>query len=266
MTEFDLFDSIGNVDYELIEKAKQPEKQNRKIFLAVTSAAACAVFACSVIITAYNMNKNNSTGIYTGVSSAVDTSMISPKNVESADNVTTGGADSEFPVLEYSNETAIEEMPFEIYYVRNGNIEHKTTKTSASARAVFEVWKNENHIGEEVKLINVNLSQSGQETSEYEYSGVDVATHKSAGKTIYTVKITKNIENYYDDTESELLLETLRKTLTGMNETPPDDYNLVLEEENEQFFEDDEILSDESESNRINPDDIQYNDNGEILE
>ncbi len=45
-----------------------------------------------------------------------------------------------------------------------------------------------------------------------------------------------------------------------------DDYDIVFEEESEQFFEDDEILSDESESNRIDLNDIQYNDQGEILE
>lgn len=33
MTEFDLFDSIGNVDDELAEKAKQPKAHIRKPYL-----------------------------------------------------------------------------------------------------------------------------------------------------------------------------------------------------------------------------------------
>ena len=44
MTKFDLFDSIGNVDDELIEKAIEPKKSSKKAFLAITSVAACAVF------------------------------------------------------------------------------------------------------------------------------------------------------------------------------------------------------------------------------
>ena len=266
MTKFDLFDSIGNVDDELIEKAKQPKKNSKKAFLAIISVAACAVFACAAVLTVQNMNKNNNIVVYLGVSSAVVTNSVKPVDEKSLENGVTGGSSSEVPVLEDSGETTVEEMSFEIYYVVDGKIEHKTTKTSASAKAVFEVWKNENHVGEEVKLINVNWEQSGIETSEYEYSGVGIADYKSDGKTIYTLKVTKNIENYYVDTDRELLLETLKKTMTGMNEMQIYDYDIVLEEESEQFFEDDEILSDESESNRIDLNDIQYNDQGEILE
>ena len=263
---FDLFDSIGNVDDELIEKAKQPKKNSKKAFLAIISVAACAVFACAAVLTVQNMNKNNNIVVYLGVSSAVVTNSVKPVDEKSLENGVTGGSSSEVPVLEDSGETTVEEMSFEIYYVVDGKIEHKTTKTSASAKAVFEVWKSENQIGEEVKLLNVDLEQSGIEISEYEYSGVGIADHKSDGKTIYTLKVTKNIENYYVDTDRELLLETLKKTMTGMNEMQIYDYDIVLEEESEQFFEDDEILSDESESNRIDLNDIQYNDQGEILE
>ena len=266
MTKFDLFDSIGNVDDEFIEKAMEPKKNSKKAFWAITSVAACTVFACTAVLIVQNMNKNNNIVVYLGVSSAVVTNSVKPVDEKSLENGVTGGSSSEVPVLEDSGETTVEEMSFEIYYVVDGKIEHKTTKTSASAKAVFEVWKNENHVGEEVKLINVNWEQSGIETSEYEYSGVGIADYKSDGKTIYTLKVTKNIENYYVDTDRELLLETLKKTMTGMNEMQIYDYDIVLEEESEQFFEDDEILSDESESNRIDLNDIQYNDQGEILE
>ena len=43
MTKFDLFDGIGNIDDELIEKAIEPKKSSKKAFLAITSVAACAV-------------------------------------------------------------------------------------------------------------------------------------------------------------------------------------------------------------------------------
>ena len=47
MNEHDLFDSIGNVDDELIENAKRPVGSRKRIYAAIISAAACAVFACA---------------------------------------------------------------------------------------------------------------------------------------------------------------------------------------------------------------------------
>ncbi len=335
MTEFDLFDSIGNVDDELIEKAKQNKSPKRKLIITIGSLAACIAITCTSIVVSQNIN-NNSGMINTnsdvnksgsddsetdlseeewagGASSETthdessktagtsDTGTDTSQTAESEEQHSAGacseatpdeslteigtsdtnkdvshidtsegqqsfGASSEVIVLENSDEVALEEMSFEIYYVVNDKIEKKTVVTCASSEKIFEIWKIENHIGDEVKLVSVNVSQVNSETSEYEYSGVGVAEHRSDGKTIYTLRVTKNIENYYDDINSELLLETLRKTMTGMSETPPDDYDLVLEEEYEQFFEDDEILPDEAESNHIDPNDIWYNEQGEILE
>lgn len=47
MNEHDLFDSIGNVDDELIENAKRPVGSRKRIYAAIISVAACAVFACA---------------------------------------------------------------------------------------------------------------------------------------------------------------------------------------------------------------------------
>lgn len=250
MTKFDLFDSIGEVDDEIIEKAKQPIKNHRKLFITISSVAACAIFACAGVLYCYHTGTPKN--IYSGTSSAVTS--------EKTDNGITGGTSSESPVLEDSAEVSPEEMYFKVYYVNNGKIEYKTTKTSVSAKNVFEIWKKENHIGEEVKLINSKSSYENFEESEYEYSGAGVVKHETGGQTIYTLEITKNIEAYYEDISSDILLESLRKTMTGMEETPPDDYDLVLVDESEQFFDD------ASESNQIGSDDFQYNDRGEILE
>ena len=96
MTKFDLFDSIGNVDDELIEKAKQPKKNSKKVFLAIISVAACAVFACAAVLTVQNMNKNNNIVVYLGVSSAVVTNSVKPVDEKSLENgriVTVDGKD-----------------------------------------------------------------------------------------------------------------------------------------------------------------------------
>ena len=255
MTKFDLFDSIGNVDDELIEKAKQPKKSSKKAFLAITSVAACAVFACAAVLTVQNMNKNNNVVIDSGVSTAVVTNSVEPVDKESSENGVTGGASSEALILEDSYEKALEEMPFEIYYVANGKMKQKTIVTDASPENLFNIWKKENQIGDEVRFISAKLSDNGT-TEISEYSGVEVVAHKVGDHTVYTLTITKNLEQYYDSIEKEVLLDSLEKTMTGMCDPKPDEYQLILSDNTEE----------ESESNYVAPEDIQYNDQGEALE
>ena len=227
MTKFDLFDSIGNVDDELIEKAIEPKKSSKKAFLAITSVAACAVFACAAVLIVQNMNKSNNVVVDSGASSAVGTSSVKPVNEESPENGVAGGSSSETPVLEDSVENALEEMPFEIYYVANGKMKQKTIVTDASPENLFNIWKKENQIGDEVRFISAKLSDNGT-TEISEYSGVEVVAHKVGDHTVYTLTITKNLEQYYDSIEKELLLDSLEKTMTGMCDPKPDEYQLIL--------------------------------------
>ncbi len=263
MTVFDLFDSIGSIDDELIERAKQPKKPHKRLFLIIGSLAACSVILCMGLFL-WRSRQNNTEPAITSSSVYETGGAVKSENLSSVfsgsgeeSGVVTSG---ESPHTEASIETAPEETELEIYYTANKRLEHKTTKTAAVTAKVFELWKSENHIGKEVKLISADLSYSDSGTSVYEYSGVKVAAHQTSGTTVYTLKVTKNIENYCDASDSGLLFEALRKTMTGMSDIPPDDYELVLVDE------DDGTLPEESENNRINPDEIRYNENGEILE
>ena len=237
MTKFDLFDSIGNANDKAVENAKQPIKSHKKIIVAIGSIAACAVFACAGVLIYQNMNNGNGTSLNSGITSAVDTSTVST-------------------IQENSGETALEQMSFEVYYVANGKTEHKTIVTGASPKNLFAKWKEENQIGEEVHFISAKTSDNGT-TEISEYSGVEVATHKAGDHIVFTLTVTKNLEQYYDTIGKELLLETLEKTMTGICDPKPDEYKLVLSYDTE---------NEKSESNRIDSNDIQYNDQGEILE
>ena len=308
MTKFDLFDSIGNVDDELIEKAKQPKKSSKKAFLAIISVAACTVFACTAVLIVQSMNKNNNVVVDSGVSSAVGTNSVKPVDEKSPENGVTGGTSSEALILDDSYEKALEEMPFEIYYVIDGKMKQKTIVTNASPENLFNIWKKENQIGDEVRFISAKLSDNGT-TEISEYSGAEVATHRVGDYTVYTLTITKSIEQYYDSIGKELLLDSLEKTMTGMCNPIPDEYQLILSDntENEKSESNDVVNSaayseaetsptnpgteesdeyvtqeytpnesettqpssnyaEESESNHVAPEDIQYNDQGEILE
>ncbi len=324
MTKFDLFDSIGNVDDKLIDKAMEPKEASKKVFLAITSVAACAVVACAAVLIVQNMIKSSNVIVDSGASSKVGTSSVKPVNEESPENGLAGGASSEDPVPEDSDEKTLEQMPFKIYYIANGKTEQKTIVTNASPKNLFDIWKAENKIGDEVRFISAKLSDNGI-TDICEYSGIEVATHKVGDHTVYTLTITKNLEQYYGSIGKELLLDSLKKTMIGMCDPKPDEYQLILSDntENEKTeskssvsdnkqSNDDVVNSvaysdpetrptnpeakesfeqeatsgvsqeytphesetdqassnyaEESESNRIDPNDIQYNDQGEILE
>ena len=260
MTKFDLFDSIGNIDDELIEKAMEPKKSSKKAFLAITSVAACAVFACAAVLIIQNMNKSNNVAVYSGVSSAVGTSSVNPVNEESPENGVAGGSSSETPVLEDSAEKALEEMPFDIYYVANGRMKQKTIVTDASPESLFDIWKKENQIGDEVRFISVKISDNGT-TEISEYSGVEVAAHKVGDHTVYTLTITKNLERYYDSIGKELLLDSLEKTMTGMCDPKPDEYQLILSDNTEnEKTESKNSVSDNKQSNYNVVNSVAYSD------
>lgn len=237
MTVFDLFDSIGNVDDELIEKAKQPKKSRRKLIVSLGSLAAC-IIACTSIIISRDIQKGN--GFQTDVS----------------EEQWTGSASSEDSVNKEFGEIVPAEIHSEVYYVLNGRIECQTVITAAKPEKLFEIWKSKNHIGEEVKLMSVQLTNNGS-TEVSEYSGVEVVTHTMGDKTTYTLTVTKNLERYYVSIDKDLLLESLEKTMTGMYDPKPDEYKLILSDRGE---------DEKSESNRIVPDDNRYNDQGEIIE
>ena len=300
MTIYELFDSIGNVDDVLIEKAIEPEKAGKKTFRIITSVAACAVLLCAAVLIVQNINKSNSVVVDSDASSAVSTSQVSPADEESHKKGEAGGSDSEAPVSEEPEESAPDEMDFVVYYIADGKLVSEKVQVHDCFEA-FNVWKKENHIGKEVKLISVEITDNST-TDVSEYSGERVAAHTTGDKTSFIVTVTKNIEKYYSRTGKVLLLESLEKTMTSIG-SETDDYQLILSDDTEnpeskntddsmdpetsptkpekeassavsqeythdksETEQSDSNYSEESESNHVDPEDIQYNDQGEALE
>ncbi len=286
MTKFDLFDSIGNVDEELIEKATKPKKSGKKIFLAVTSMAACAVFACTAVLIVQNRNKSNHVLVDSSASSVIRTSSVQPVNEESSENGAAGGveskANSDKPVNEESSENKltgeisseasvpensdeiahveIPDMPLEIYYVANGSMKQKTIVTAASPENLFAVWKAENHIGQDVKFISVDIADNSK-TEISEIHGSEVAIHTMGDYFIYTLTISKDIEKYYDTLGKELLLASLEKTMTEAYDPIPDEYHLILSEHTEdETTESQSSVSDDNQNNNDVVDSVDYSE------
>lgn len=89
--------------------------------------------------------------------------------------------------------------------------------------------KKKNGLGDDVELIRV-IIDSNSKTAVSEFDGEGVVNHEVGNYHIYNLTITKSIENYYDTIDRELLLESLKRTMTGYSGIEYDEYHLILEE------------------------------------
>ena len=267
MTVFDLLDSIGQVDDALLERAGQRLPSHRRIWLAVASAAACVVLACTGVLLLQYFGHSSETDFIT-ISSRMDDSRLQTTGVSrvpvmdgtnSSASVSSEGkgvtsrdvsewlevSEDETPAPVPDDESSavlVKEQPVAIYYVVDGRIESKTVPALPQPQAVFAVWKTENHIGEDVQMIEASVVYDTRGVTS-EYSGVAVVTHPTDGHTIYRLTVTKSLEGYCTPDVRELLLASLEKTMAGLLPETVDDYELTLWQPDEERLWHDEPLN-----------------------
>lgn len=95
------------------------------------------------------------------------------------------------------------------------------SKLSSDPYAIFDYWKKENHIGDDVKLIKCSITDNSKEEITE-----STATYTPATKRIVEITVSKDIENYYGDSE-ELLLHTLEETFKSSFNFC-DEYQLII--------------------------------------
>lgn len=193
MKPHDIFDVIGNVDETCVMKAKEKRKSYKKIWIATSSIAAClALIICLPIIFMSMNNMGN--------------------NAPAIPNDNQGG------------EMAVEEDNIWIYYVDGDEIGRERQYLPMSPENIFNAWKEKNGIGAEVEFIRVNIDSNGK-TSEKN----GIVEHQIGDYFVYNLTISKGIENYYNTIDKDLLLNSLKQTMTGYSNIEYDEYNLILE-------------------------------------
>lgn len=284
MKSEDIFKAIGEVDENIIANAKKNQKSRKKLFITVGTLAACAVFGCigavmlnmpknNISESSVNSTENSNNVIWDGDYSACGESKIITGHYSVIENTVPEKSGEQFETS-VTSETSEESITgdwdykfdmddrLKVYYVHDGDITEKTFEipelsTENLIEDIFQTWKDENNIGDEVKFVDVSFTDDGY-TTVSEFSGEKIATYHKGEHNVCTLTVTKNLENYYSQTDKELLLKSLQMTILDIyRQKMPDEYCLVLV---------DEIPTEESESNQIDQNDIQYNDQGEILE
>lgn len=194
MKSSDILDAIGKVDDECVRNAKEKKKSNKRIWITVGSLAACMVliFMAPFIYIAFQ------------------------------------GANSAEPEGAGGQDLAVESEYVWIYYVDGDEISRTSQYLPLSAEQIFYAWREQNNIGDEVAFIKVKID-SNSKTTESEFEGEGVVKNENGDYFVYNITISKRIEEYYHLIDSELLLESLKQTMTGYSELEYDEYNLILE-------------------------------------
>ncbi len=194
MNAEDILEAIGNVDGECVTKARERRRHGKRPWVAAGALAACAVLACVITFASVALR---------GASAAEK-----------------GDANR--------GEVAVESDDVWIYYVDGGGIGRTSRYLPLSPEQIFQAWREQNGIGDEVEFISASIDSNGK-TTESEFEGEGVVEYEAGDFFILNLTVSKRLEEYYDLIDSELLLETLRLTMTGYSSIEYDGYNLILE-------------------------------------
>lgn len=125
-----------------------------------------------------------------------------------------------------------EAQPVEIYYSDNGELKKKTVNIVRDEEKAYELWRVENHIGDEVKFLYSLYEVDGERISDPHFD-LEKAAAPGHEKTLTNVVfITENFQDYYSRPDKEILLKSLELTILGACTYTPDEYRLELWQEN----------------------------------
>lgn len=199
MKEKCLLSELGNVNDEFIEQAKPKAKSSRKKLYTVIGsvAATAAVFVVAL-----------------GVGNVV------------LKNLGTNGteiASSNAIANESTNETALEYLNIDIYYLNGVNTEKASKYLACDPEVIFSEWKKLNSIGDDVRFIKCFINSNGKEEIKESTVGYIIGDNATLELTV-----SKDIKKYYEKYGEEPLLSSLKKTFTEYSDFCTD-YKLIIE-------------------------------------
>ncbi len=214
--------SCNEMVNSLLERRQQYEtekKRRRKQAVCIITPLCCV---CVVVLLGFGVWRM---GMFENLPINAEEDIYKYENEETYE-------DFEKDIAEVESESYItavlEEGDVWIYYVGEKGIARKREHLPLSPKDVFKSWKEKNGIGEDVKFIGVNIEDNSK-TEKVEENGMTLYRHTMGDYFIYNLTISKEIENYYGKTDSALLLESLKQTMTEWSTTKYNEYNLILE-------------------------------------
>ena len=200
-----LLDAIGDVDEELLSDGPRRKRKKRPWLGGVI--AACAALAVALPVVLLGSGRKNSPLPTNGVNSQED------RVNEIGERWDIG--------------YAVENVEVRIYAVNGGKITFTDMELPGTAESVFDAWKTQNGVGEEVKLLRTEQTDNGETTVSN-----GVATHTVGDHFVTRVAVSENLRDYYTEPDGGLLLDSLKRTLaefTRIGEPEQNEFYLTLE-------------------------------------
>ncbi len=219
MKQEKLMNAINDLDDALIENAAPRAKRSaRVLWMRVGTVAACFAVVFGVWIGIRNTNvPDEPDGVQNDVHNDVD---LPP------------AADIVHPIVPPSpepsqgGEVTVDTAERTIYYLDNGVIVSVTEDILCTSEELFSCWCELNGIGEDVRLVDLQLTSNGRE-SIVNVNGEDMTISEPGDKRILRLNVSAELNAYLTDGEGGLLLEALKQTMLAY--TQADEYHLVIE-------------------------------------
>ncbi len=224
MTNEQLSEYIGDIDEELVENAKKKRPSRRNIILMWASVAACAMVAFTGIVYYRQLTPPTQTPL-----PAVESTPERETGEAPASNVPASGAVSETPRTEESEDACREHVFIEsdIYYVEDGELKSRKVSHEEDAQILFALWKTENHIGDEVQLVEFDIEDNGT-VEESDMGGAAVAIYTLGDTFILHMSVSDNLNPYFEKVGKDLLLSSLEKTMRDGFGMEVDEFDLTF--------------------------------------
>lgn len=196
----DLLDAIGQADdLAVLQATQRPERRSRRgLWVTVATLAACVTLVlCSPLMA---LRKNGS-----GAAPEQNIDLNEP-----------------YPDVE-SSDLVLAEDDVTVYHVKDGAVIGTVQHLPLAPQPVFAAWREANGIGDEVKLLDVAI-----EDNSVTVDNGDTVEHTAGDYFILRLTVTANLRDYYEALEETLLLDSLKRTMTGYSGIEFDEYYLEM--------------------------------------
>ncbi len=191
MKPIDVFSSLTDIDEEYIADASSKHDKKHKLMLSAGVTAALVAVAVSLILISVGNN---------GLKNTV---------IVSSSETDRGSSSQEASMIYEIYED--EQTDCYIYYVKDHKLQKKEITVSIAEdgfyNEVYSVWRELNGIPPQVQLLDVTDETHGSEST-----GNGDANY-TVSKPSLRVKVTRNIKDFCDRSDEQLLLSSLKKTL-----------------------------------------------------
>lgn len=115
-----------------------------------------------------------------------------------------------------------------IYYVKGDRLRKERVTLPRTAENVFLAWKYRNDIGDDITFVSCNIRSNGTESSST-FDGQNISSYEQGDYFQMIITLSGNLESYANGEKYDLLLESLKQSMTKHSNIDFDKITFVFE-------------------------------------